>query len=427
MALTIGIDWGNHVHSVCVLDEDKAVVVDKEIANTGKAIQTFVRQMLVRVDHDAGRLDVAIETPHGAVVEAFAACGAHVYHINPKQLDRFRDRFFPSGAKDDQRDAYVLAHSLMTDKPRFHAVRLNEQGWTQLRDMSRLYQSLTSQVVALGNQIRQQLGLYYLQLDGLGQWHKQPFLWDLFEAAPTPQFLRGLRQKDLKALLKKHRIRRHNPNTLLRTLTEQQDLPATEVTIDTASEHIRILLPILRATHQQRRATERRIHRLLYTKATDDEGSTMHRDAQALLALPAMGEHIGAAMLAEAGQALQCRDYQKLRCLSGTAPVSRRTGGRRKKPQVIMRRACNPRLRTAVHHWAQAAIRYDARSRAHYAKLRAKGHGYARCLRGVGDRLLKLAVAVLASGKPFDPEQWNRCPATPKTKKNVKQRLQSGE
>jgi transposase len=28
-----------------------------------------------------------------------------VYAINPKQLDRFRDRFFPAGSKDDRRDA----------------------------------------------------------------------------------------------------------------------------------------------------------------------------------------------------------------------------------------------------------------------------------------------------------------------------------
>ena len=42
-----------------------------------------------------------------------------VYSINPKQLDRFRDRFTVAGAKDDSLDAYVLADSLRTDMPRF--------------------------------------------------------------------------------------------------------------------------------------------------------------------------------------------------------------------------------------------------------------------------------------------------------------------
>jgi transposase len=39
--------------------------------------------------------------------------------LNPKQLDRFRDRHTVAGAKDDRRDAFVLADSLRTDRPAF--------------------------------------------------------------------------------------------------------------------------------------------------------------------------------------------------------------------------------------------------------------------------------------------------------------------
>ena len=41
--------------------------------------------------------------------------GFAVYSINPKQLDRFRDRFSPAGAKDDSRDARVLADAAVWD------------------------------------------------------------------------------------------------------------------------------------------------------------------------------------------------------------------------------------------------------------------------------------------------------------------------
>ena len=45
-----------------------------------------------------------------------------VYSLNPKQMDRFRDRHpVPGatvpGAKDDSRDAFVMADSLRTDLP----------------------------------------------------------------------------------------------------------------------------------------------------------------------------------------------------------------------------------------------------------------------------------------------------------------------
>ncbi|WP_423927787.1 IS110 family transposase [Candidatus Palauibacter sp.] len=66
----------------------------------------------------AGEVPVAIEVPHGPVVESLMDRGYPVYAVNPKQLDRFRDRFSPAGAKDDSRDARVLADALRTDRGR---------------------------------------------------------------------------------------------------------------------------------------------------------------------------------------------------------------------------------------------------------------------------------------------------------------------
>ena len=65
---------------------------------------------------DIKRIKVAIEVPHGAIVETLLDNLFTVYAINPKQLDRFRDRYSPSGAKDDRRDAFVMADSLRTDE-----------------------------------------------------------------------------------------------------------------------------------------------------------------------------------------------------------------------------------------------------------------------------------------------------------------------
>jgi len=55
----------------------------------------------------ATAIAVAIEVPHGPIVEARLERGFRGYAINPKQLDRFRDRFAVAGAKDDRRDALM--------------------------------------------------------------------------------------------------------------------------------------------------------------------------------------------------------------------------------------------------------------------------------------------------------------------------------
>ena len=74
--------------------------------------------------------------------------------------------------------------------------------------------------------------------------------------------------------------------------------------------------------------------------------------------------------------------------------------------------ACNPRLQNALYHWARVAVQHDPRSRAKYAALRLRGHGHARALRSVGDRLLNVACAMLRNGTQFNPSlesQKNAC------------------
>ena len=63
------------------------------------------------------RVAIVAETPRGLVVESILERGYSIFSVNPKQLDRFRDRHTIAGAKDDRRDAFVLADSLRTDLP----------------------------------------------------------------------------------------------------------------------------------------------------------------------------------------------------------------------------------------------------------------------------------------------------------------------
>jgi hypothetical protein len=104
-------------------------------------------------------------------------------------------------------------------------------------------------------------------------------------------------------------------------------------------------------------------------------------------------------MLAEAAQPLSARDYHALRLLAGLAPVTKASGKRR---VVVMRYACNTRLRTACYHWARIAMQTDASARRHYTTLRQAGHSHARALRGVADRLLAVGIGMLKSGTLYD-------------------------
>src|SRR4029077_15125909 len=108
----------------------------------------------------AQEIAVAIEVPRGPVVEEH---GFQVFAINPKQVDRFRDRFSMSGAKDASRDALVLGHSLLTDPQAFRRLAIDDPLVIELREWSRIYEELKQEQNRLGNRVRDQLWRYYPQ------------------------------------------------------------------------------------------------------------------------------------------------------------------------------------------------------------------------------------------------------------------------
>jgi len=153
----VGIDWATDAHEVCILTPSRELVTQRKVEHNGPAIAGFLDQLTRLCEGQAARVAIAI--PRGAVVESLVERGFHVYAINPKQLDRFRDRHTVAGAKDDRRDAFALADSLRTDRPCFRQVRVDDPLVIQLREMSRVDDDLAEDMNRLTNRLREQLHL----------------------------------------------------------------------------------------------------------------------------------------------------------------------------------------------------------------------------------------------------------------------------
>ena len=102
LAWFAGVDWGSRKHQACVLDAVGKVLGEREFEHGGAGLSQMADWLLSFGSGEAGEIGVAIETPRGPVVESLMERGFAVHSINPKQLDRFRDRFSPAGAKDDR-------------------------------------------------------------------------------------------------------------------------------------------------------------------------------------------------------------------------------------------------------------------------------------------------------------------------------------
>jgi transposase len=412
----VGIDWATESHQVCVIDPQRKVLSECSIEHSGDGLADLC-QRLLGFGAKAESVAVGIEVPRGAVVEGLVEKGFHVYSINPKQLDRFRDRHTVAGAKDDRRDAFVLADSLRTDLECFHRVSLDDPLIIELRELTRIEEDLKKDLGRLANQLRDVLGRYFPEPLKLCPAADEAWLWDVLELVPEPP--RGQPPAArIRAVLKKARIRRFTSVELL-TLIRAPALPVAPGVVEACTQRVAFLVPRLRLVDSQLNACKKRVANLLdridaAQKAKDEAAGQKreHSDVEILRSLPGVGDVVAATMLAEASQALSARDYQALRFQAGVAPVTAQTGKqtsrrtqddkrRHRKPRVSMRRACNPRLRRAVHFFADRA-RTDERTKALYAAARARGHSHGRALRGIADRLLNVLVAMLERGTMYD-------------------------
>jgi hypothetical protein len=403
-----GVDWGSAKHQVCLLDRAGKVVGEREFAHGGAGLAALC-EWVVSMAGDPGTIAVAIEVPHGPVVDALLDRGFAVYAINPKQLDRLRDRISVAGAKDDRRDARVAAAGLRTDRPLFRRVLAGDPSVVELREWSRLAEELQQERVRLGHRIRQQLWRYYPQLLALSDDVTAEWVLALWTRAPTPAQAARLREATLARLLRQHRIRKLDAPAVLGILRQPAITVAPGVT-EAAVLHLRSLVARLRLANQEFHQAARKLEELC-TALSETEPSAQDSgpsDAAILSSLPGVGPVTLATLLTEAAGPISRRDYTALRTLSGVAPVTKRSG---KSCLVIMRYAAQVRLRNAVFHWARVAVLNDPKCRSRYAALRARGHSYGRALRSVADRLLGVACVLLQRQVLFDPHHG--APAQP--------------
>jgi len=404
----VGIDWGSQIHQVHVSDARGRSLGDRGFAHSGEGLAELAAWILKKTGAQPDGVHVAIEVPHGPVVESLMERGFQLYSINPKQLDRFRDRFSPSGSKDDSRDALVLADSLRTDPRSFRTLPPFDPQVVELREWSRIAEELGQDHLRLANRIQTQLWRYFPQLLKLTDGTIEPWLIALWQLAPTPEKAARLRETSVARLLQSHHIRRVSASQVVQTLRAPA-IPMAPGTVNAAVTHLKILVgqiePLRRRIKQAEAQLEALLERFLPMQETTAGQQFEQRDVTILRSLPGVGKTVLATLLAEAWEALRRRDYHALRCLSGVAPVTKRSG---KTCRVQMRRAVLVRLRNAIYYWAKSAVRCDPQSRVRYEALRARGHSYNRALRGVADRLLLVACAMLDRQTPFDPNAVSR-------------------
>jgi hypothetical protein len=385
----LGVDWADAEHAVWVEDETGTKIMSCVVPQTVEGFAEFGRWLDER--RAAGRdLWAAIEKPDGRIVDFLLDHGVLVFAVNPKTVDRARDRFRVSGAKSDPFDARVLATVVRTEHNHLAPLRPSSEAAQELKGLTRDYTRQVRQQTRLLNQLTAALKAYYPRAleviaDLKSRWGR-----DFLHDYPTPAALAALTERRWQRWARDHRLGVERATALWAVIARPHLAVPPHV--------VRVQARLVGALLEQLTVTIGTVE--AYREAITDFFGHMPAAGWART-LPAgrSGTTIPR-LYAELGDAAgRWQTFRQLQGHAGTVPVTKRSG---KQVLVVFRFACNTHLRDAVHQFAQQSLQHSEWARAYYDRCRRRGHRHHHALRALAAKWLKILFVLWSRQLAYD-------------------------
>jgi transposase len=386
------VDWADQSHELYVSDESGRKINELEVQQTAEEFAELGR-WLDESRSQGIELWAAIEKPEGRVVDFLLDHGVVVYPVNPKALDRARDRFRMSQSKSDEFDAYVLAEFLRTDHAHLRALEPSSAQAQELKMLTRDHQRLIRQKTRLLNQIGITLKEYYPRpLEVFEDWETKIAL-DFLKAYPTPQALSQLTRRAWNRFAKRGH---HLSEARCSELWDKLNKPQLAIPAHVVRAKAKLLLALI----VQLEAAVKAVNS--YGQEVEDFFAAMPA-AEIAKTLP--GGKSGTTVptiWAELGDAQKrWNSFRHLQAEAGAVPVTQSSG---KSHVVQFRFACNKHLRRAMYWFSFNSLQRSEWAKKYYRNQRAKGHSKHESLRALGAKWLKIIFVMWRDHKPYDED-----------------------
>ena len=386
-----GIDWADKEFVIVITDEQGKVVKNLIVKNNVKGFEDFIEKVRT-VTSDLDEILFAIETPHSLFVDFLMETGYTVYAINPKSVDRYRDRYRTSGAKDDFFDATVLANILRTDRDRHQPIAVASdlarelKILTQDREKSVLRSTTKDEFVQtktkLTNQLRVCLKSYYPEVCGLfGDFVSLSAL-TLLRFFPSWEDLNKMSEKELIQRLKKRKVT--TPSILKKIVEHRQKppIPVDSVLKRAKKRQMLTLVEQLIPLCERIKQYDHEIEQLL----------EKHSDKDIFLSLPGAGTNLSSRILSQlCDDRSRFQSVSEVRPLAGVAPVTKQSGN---YIHVTFRFGCRKAFRNALQLFAFCSLSRCKWAYRYYQTHRKIGKTHHHALRLLSDKWLKIIFAM---------------------------------
>jgi transposase len=376
MKYSIGIDWADKSHMVCIREFDtRRIIAEFEIPHNAEGLDRLENTRRA-LGVKPGDCCVALETNRGMLVNGLLALDYPIHPIPPAAVKDYRGRRRRTGAKSDRDDAQILADILCQDLPLFPPLPNDSPLAKEIQATYRARKQLVGSRTRVLNQFRQHLKAYFPTAIGLFSRLDSQILNAFLRAFPTQRAAQAASDDELWAFLRQQGYTRSDLIPGLIKKLRQKTMPVPDWQAGAGQQISIAFLDQLAVLREHIDRLEKRLGQLL----------GQHPDAAIFLSLPRVKTVLAAGLLGEIGD---CRDKfddrADLQALAGTAPVTLQSGGSRR---ILFRFACNKPLRALLQDFARQSARTDASAwaRGYLAGQLERGHSNSRAYRALANR-----------------------------------------
>jgi transposase len=386
----VGVDWADEFHQVWVSDAEGKKVAEMKVEQNPKGMGEFGRWLDERRAKGI-ELWAAIEKPQGRIVDSLLDHGVVVYPVNPKALDRVRDRFRMSRSKSDSFDAYVLAEFLRTDHAHLRALEPNSVQAQEFKMLTRDYHRLMRHKTRLINQIEVTLKEYYPRPLEVFSDLESKIALDFLTQYPTPRALSDLTRRKWNRFAKREH---HLGEARCKELCEQLNQPQLEVpqhVVRAKAQLLLVLVAQLKALAQAVESYGEEIQRFFASMPAAKLAQTLPGGKSGTI-VPMLWAELGDAKN-------RWQSFRHLQAEAGGVPVTKSSG---KSRVVVFRYACNKLMRYASYWLSFNSLNRCEWANKYYRDQRAKGHRHPQALRALAGKWLKIIFIMWRDQKPYD-------------------------
>ena len=162
-AAFIGIDWADQKHIWCLQTAGSAKRETGELEHSPEAIESWVAHLYQRFAQRP--IAVAVEQSRGALVFMLSKYEPlHLFPVPPQMASSMRQALYPSGAKDDPRDADLLLDLLLQHRNKLRRLSPDSEATRRVQNLVEERRKLVDEKTAQINRLTDHLKAYFPQM-----------------------------------------------------------------------------------------------------------------------------------------------------------------------------------------------------------------------------------------------------------------------